>query len=292
MASPFLKAIRSFYSVPSAGILTYSLHNSSIASTEEEKNVAFSRKEWRPFRLVQVRELTADSKLFRFSLPSPEHQMGMKTASCIMVQGEGRTGQLVSRPYTPISTNDQKGFFDLIIKNYPEGNVSSYIHNLRIGEEVKVKGPYVSLEYKPNMFKRIGMIAGGSGLTPMLQICREILQNPEDTTEISLIFCNNTEEDVLHKAVLDQMQQRFHNFKVFYVVLEGSENWSHGIGYITLDMVEKKLPGPEEGTKIFVCGPPAMLEVVCGSKAEDYTQGELKGILKQRGYTPEQVFKF
>ena len=38
------------------------------------------------------------------------------------------------------------------------------------------------------------MIAGGTGITPMLQVIREILSNPEDKTEISLIFANQSEQ--------------------------------------------------------------------------------------------------
>jgi cytochrome-b5 reductase len=47
---------------------------------------------------------------------------------------------------------------------------------------------------------------------------KEILKNPEDTTEISLIFANNTEEDILLKNVLDNLEEKHANFKVTYVV--------------------------------------------------------------------------
>ncbi len=35
-----------------------------------------------------------------------------------------------------------------------------------------------------------------------------------------------------------------------------------------------------------------MMNAISGDKAKDKSQGELTGILKQLGYTPEQVFKF
>ena len=43
-------------------------------------------------------------------------------------------------------------------------------------------------------------MAGGSGVTPMLQVAGHILRNPEDKTKVSLIFCNQTEDDILLKA--------------------------------------------------------------------------------------------
>mmetsp|Transcript_67343 Transcript_67343/g.154302 ORF Transcript_67343/g.154302 Transcript_67343/m.154302 type:complete len:294 (-) Transcript_67343:297-1178(-) len=271
-----------------AAISTFPL---GFALNDGEKK-AFSPKEWRSFKLIQVRELTHDTSLFRFALPTTQHEMGMKTSSCIMVQGETRTGSMVARPYTPTSTNEQKGFFDLIVKNYPNGNVSSYIHGLKIGDNLNVKGPYMKLEYKPNMFKRIGMIAGGSGITPMIQLCREILSNPDDTTEISLVFANNTEGDIMQKAWLDQMAAQYHNFRVYYTVRDAPAGWRQGQGVCDAEMIEKKMPAPEAGTMVFVCGPDGMMDAVCGPKGKNYTQGELQGLLKERGFTAEQVYKF
>jgi len=268
--------------------------NSRLAFSDDSLDkVAFSPKEWRSFELKQIRELTHNTCLFRYALPSPEHEMGMKTASCIMVQGVSQSGEVLARPYTPTTTNDQRGFFDLIVKKYPNGNVSSYIHNMKIGEHLRVKGPFIKLEYVPNMFRKIGMVAGGSGITPMLQICQEVLNNPDDVTELSLIFANNSEEDIMQKAWIDEMQAKFPNFKVYYVVLESSSSWDQGKGYITQEMMKANLPPPEEGTMIFVCGPPAMMEVVSGDKPPGgRSQGDLQGFLKLMGFSENQVFKF
>lgn len=41
--------------------------------------------------------------------------------------------------------------------------------------------------------RRLGMIAGGTGLTPMLQVVKRVLSRKEDTTQLSLIFANQTE---------------------------------------------------------------------------------------------------
>jgi hypothetical protein len=43
---------------------------------------------------------------------------------------------------------------------------------------------------------------------------------------------------------------------------------------------------------VFVCGPPGMMELISGNKKSPKDQGELKGILKELGYSPEQVYKF
>ena len=110
---------------------------------------------------------------------------------------------------------------DLLIKEYPEGNVSKYVHNLKVGESVEVKGPFKKLEYKPNMKKEIGMIAGGTGVTPMVQVLETIFRNSDDNTRVSLITANLTEEDILCKELFDSLEEQFPGrFKVSLIFLE------------------------------------------------------------------------
>lgn len=48
-------------------------------------------------------------------------------------------------------------------------------------------------------FKKIGMLAGGTGITPMIQMIRSLLTNPGDTTQIWLICTDKREEDVIFR---------------------------------------------------------------------------------------------
>lgn len=52
-----------------------------------------------------------------------------------------------------------------------------------------------------------GMIAGGSGITPMYQVAQAILRDPHDATKISLIYANVAEEDILLRKEFDAWSQ-------------------------------------------------------------------------------------
>ena len=69
-------------------------------------------------------------------------------------------------------------------------------------------------------------IAGGSGLTPMLQIAQEVVRNPEDRTQLTLVFANISEDDILLKKELDDMAKTHSNFNV---------SSSSGSVYVLLD---------------------------------------------------------
>lgn len=57
-------------------------------------------------------------------------------------------------------------------------------------------------------------IAGGSGITPMFQVAQEILRNSDDKTQVSLIFANQTEDDIILRKELDEMAAKHDNFQV------------------------------------------------------------------------------
>ncbi|XP_061345252.1 NADH-cytochrome b5 reductase-like protein [Gastrolobium bilobum] len=263
---------------------------------EESKNIALVPEKWVEFKLQDTARVSHNTHLFRFSF-DPTQKLGLDVASCILTRapfGEDAEGKpkFVIRPYTPISDTESKGYFDLLIKVYPEGKMSQHFASLKPGDVVEVKGPIEKIRYTPNMKKHIGMIAGGTGITPMLQVIEAILKNPDDKTQISLLYANVSPDDILLKQKLDILATSHPNLKIFYTVDSPTKNWKGGAGYISKDMVVKGLPGPSDDTLILVCGPPGMMINVSGEKAKDWSQGELSGILKEAGYTEQMVYKF
>jgi cytochrome-b5 reductase len=262
-------------------------------SKTEEKKIALSPSEFRPFKLQKTEHVSPNTTRQRFELQSAEHEPGLTVASCILARAEV-DGKPVVRPYTPVSLNGQRGYVELIIKSYPApgGLLSRHIQSLKPGDNLEMKGPFKKIEYRANMKKKIGMIAGGTGVTPMLQIMREVLSNPEDHTEISLVFANVTESDILLRAELDAMAYLYPNFKVYYTLDKPPNGWTGGKGFVSTDMIKMRMPLPSEDSMILVCGPKGMLEHVCGPKEQKDSQGPLLGLLKEAGYQESQVYKF
>ena len=152
----------------------------------------------------------------------------------------------VVRSYTPISSDENAGYFDLLIKSYPTGNISKHIGELKIGQTLKVKGPKGAMVYAPGLVRHFGMIAGGTGITPMLQIIRAIIRGRprnggNDTTEVDLIFANVNPEDILLKEDLDALAKEDPHFRVYYVLNNPPEKWDGGVGFVTADIIKVSL---------------------------------------------------
>ena len=143
----------------------------------------------------------------------------------------------------------------MLSQSYEKGNISRYFSLLKVGDKVKIKGPKGQFKYHPSLSREIGMIAGGTGITPMLQIIRAALKNPLDRTELSLIYANVNPDDILLKKELDELAVSCSNrFKVFYVLNNPAAGWTGGVGFVSKDQIEQHMPPTDVNIKILMCG--------------------------------------
>ena len=140
-------------------------------------------------------------------------------------------------------------------QSYEKGNISRYVSLLKIGDKIRVKGPKGQFNYSPTLSREIGMIAGGTGITPMLQIIRAALKNPQDHTRLSLIYANVNYEDILLKKELDELANKYPSrFRVFYVLNNPPMGWTGGVGFVSKEQIATHLPATHDNIKILLCG--------------------------------------
>ena len=128
----------------------------------------------------------------------------------------------------------------------------------------------------------------------MYQLIRAIFSNPSDKTRVTLISANRTEDDILLKRELEDLENTYpQRFRAFYTVDKPSDGWQLGKGHVDKELLKTVLPEPkQENIKVFVCGPPGMYKAISGTKKSPSDQGDLDGILKELGYQKDQVYKF
>jgi len=239
-------------------------------------------------KLIEKENLSHDTRRFRFELPSSEHVLGLPTGQHIYLTAR-IDGQLIVRPYTPTSSDEDHGFMDLVVKVYfknvhpkfPDGGkMSQYLENMKIGDTIDVRGPSGHLVYNGNgefairkdkksepktiSVKRVSMIAGVTGITPMLQLIRQVFRDENDRTCLSLLFANQTEEDILLREELEEVQKQYpERFKLWYTVDRPGEGWTYSSGFISADMIKDHLFPPSDDDLVVMCGPPPMINFAC-----------------------------
>lgn len=225
------------------------------------------------FPLTEKTILSHNTAIYRFSLPSSNSILGLPIGQHISLgahldvkdpKTEVVSNKEVVRSYTPISSDVNPGYFDLLIKSYPTGNISRHLATLKIGDKMKVKGPKGAMVYSKNMVRRFGMIAGGTGITPMLQIIRAIQRGRKsgDKTEVDLIFANVNPEDILLREDLDRLNKEDPGIRVYHVLNNPPEKWDGGSGFVTAEIIKERLPAPADDVKILICGPPPMVSAM------------------------------
>ena len=171
-----------------------------------------SSKDFTALKLKSVEPYNHNSAIYTFALPDANAYLNLPVSSCIMLRGKV-DGKDVVRPYTPIDTH-RKGEVVLLIKSYDKGLLSKYVTQLQPGDTLDFKGPMPKLKYEAGLKRKVGMLAGGTGITPMLQVLEEIARNPKDNTEAHLVVANVSGKDILLKETLDALAEQHNNIHV------------------------------------------------------------------------------
>ncbi|CAO3608041.1 unnamed protein product [Cunninghamella blakesleeana] len=253
-----------------------------------------------PLTLIDKRKVSPDTVQLRLQIEKnqiPSGEQPYPIPSCVYIKDDHIQ---IMRPYTPINSNPYKdGFIDLIVKRYPGGSVSKTLSSTSLNDSIFVRGPMIEeYQYKSNTKDEIGMIAGGTGISPMYQMIKHILTNSkeDETTKLWLIYANKTEQDILLKEELDQLEKEHSSrFKIKYVLEYPKNNWEGEKGRVSESIIRSMLhetSSSDHKRLIFVSGPDGMLNFICGQRAIDFTQGKLSGVLAKLGLKSSEVWKF
>lgn len=254
--------------------------------------------------IAEKRQLSPDTIFLKFKFPNPDWIMGLPISKhmTFFKPAEAEGQQHVARKYTPVSPLNQKGSIDFVIKCYPVteefpngGVMGAYLNSKQVGDTVLMEGPIGRLTYEGNAtFKitgkepmrktKIGLIAGGSGITPLLSLMSAIHKAKDSTIECcKMIYSNKTEADILCKDELDAIDadESMPNLTVVHTLtrVQGDSSDPRILrGRVNIEMLRaQNFPEPSDETLIFSCGPAAQTKAI-------------KEFLLAAGYSETMIF--
>jgi len=146
--------------------------------------------------------------------------------------------------------------FQLLVKQYADGVMSTYMCSLQSNQTVKMQGfdHFIDLNvlHKNN---NIVVLAAGTGITPFYRIMKELSATKlfKDHT-CSSMFYNKTQEDILVKDQLKDLQDKIVKLDINHILSQ--ESWSGLTGRIELLHLKRF----SSESLFLICGPKLFME--------------------------------
>jgi len=160
--------------------------------------------------------------------------------------------------FTISSSPTEKEFLELT-KKLTGSSYSRALNALKIGDKAIIDAPYGKFVFDKKI-KKIAMLSGGIGITPLRSMCK-YSTDLKLKTSIILLYGNNTVDDITFKDEFDRLQKQNNNLKVSYALNQASSGWKGYTGFIDADMIRKEIHDYKSRV-FYTCGPPGMVNAM------------------------------
>lgn len=178
----------------------------------------------------------------------------------------------VTRAYSMANYPEEKGIIMLNVRiasppprqpDLPPGQMSSYIFNLKPGDEVTISGPFGEFFAKETK-NEMCFIGGGAGMAPMRSHIFDQFRRLETDRKVTFWYGARSLREAFYVEDFDSIAKDFPNFEWHMAMSEPQpeDNWEGYTGFIhqvVHDHYLKDHPAPED-IEYYLCGPPMMLD--------------------------------
>ncbi len=193
---------------------------------------------------------------------------------------ESKVDEEVNRAYSMANYPEEEGIIMLNVRiaspppnapDVPPGIMSSYIFDLKPGDEVVISGPYGEF-YARETGKEMCFIGGGAGMAPMRSHIFDQFRRLSATRKVTFWYGARSYREAFYVEDFDTIAAENENFDWYLALSEPlpEDNWDGLTGFIhsvLYDNYLKDHPEPEE-IEYYLCGPPMMIEA-CKKMLDD-----------------------
>lgn len=236
-------------------------------------------RSWKKAILHSKSSVSWNTRIFTYKLEHDEQTLGLPTGQHLMIRlRDPVTREAIIRSYTPTSEASMKGYMEVLIKVYFDskdkkgGKMSQAMDSLPIGHFVDFKGPIGKFNYlgrgrcsvngKERHVKKFLMICGGSGITPIYQVFRAVMQDRDDSTKCVVLNGNRLVEDILCRSELDGFAKgNAEKAKLLYTLTKAPDDWQGLKGRIAAPLLKEhadRASFSDGDAMVLICGPEAL----------------------------------
>lgn len=184
------------------------------------------------------------------------------------------------RSYSIASVPSMNHAIELCVDITPGGKGSTYLKNLKPGDEVSFLGPLGRFMMAPLRQGFAGLqeqkllfVATGSGIAPLRSMILDLLERRQDKREIWLYWGLRNVKDMFWEEDFRLRRESFANFNYQLLLSQPPENWPLESGHVTQEIKEL---GLNQDWGVYLCGNPRMME-------------DIKQLALETGVLKEQV---
>ena len=161
--------------------------------------------------------------------------------------------------YLSFSSAPTHGYFELT-KRLSDSAFSNRLRKLMPGDEVLFQGPSGNCVL-PDKPAKIGFLIGGIGITPVIAMLEDIVQNHRPVEAI-LMYSNRVREEIAFKPELDLWQSRHKNIRVIYTLTDCPDKAAQCVyGRIDAGLMRERIPDAGD-RQFYIFGPPGMVNAM------------------------------
>ena len=182
--------------------------------------------------------------------------------------------EALERAYSMANYPGEKGIVMLNVRiaspppgssGIPAGKMSSYIFNLKAGDEVTISGPFGEF-FARETKKEMVFVGGGAGMAPMRSHIFDQMDRLHTDRKVTFWYGARSKREMFYVEDFDRLQANNDNF-TWHVALSDAmpeDQWTGYTGFIHNVLFEEYLknhPAPED-CEYYMCGPPIMNQSV------------------------------
>lgn len=178
-------------------------------------------------------------------------------------------GKKIRRAYSLCSSPFLNEDPAVTVKAVEGGAMSNYINNqVKAGDVIEIMEPMGSFtpEISATNKKHLYLVAGGSGITPMLSIAKSILKE-EPESKVSLVYANRDEKSIIFKSIIEGLSSEYEDrFDVTHSLENPPGDWGGLSGWLDIEKLKSSFEKAENDAydlvEYYTCGPQPMMDIV------------------------------
>jgi ferredoxin-NADP reductase len=219
-----------------------------------------ARLDWQVGTATLFRQETARVRSVTFETTAWQGHLAGQHVDIRLTADNGYQAQ---RSYSIASPAGRAPRVELTVECVSGGEVSPFlIEELRAGDTIELRGPIGGyFTWNPGISSPLMLIAGGSGVVPLMSMLRTRSQ-AGSKVPAKLLYSSRSVEDIIYRDELELAANR-DGFDLVHTLTRGAPaGWKGQTRRVDRDMLAQHGFQPAEEPQIFVCGPTSFVETV------------------------------